>query len=109
MNQEDRDGYKIVVDQQRKSSPEGRGYEKLGSLLDEVNVVYSKQRKQFTDDEATQLIDMNFAKKVMKSMNSEQQGLVEQLLSKLKIEQIMRLQSEEQSDQMMQQMVLNQQ
>jgi DNA-directed RNA polymerase subunit F len=41
-------------------------------LLDEVNVVYSKQRKQFTDDEATQLIDMNFAKKVMKSMNSEQ-------------------------------------
>jgi hypothetical protein len=52
---------------------------------------------------------MNFAKKVMKSMNSEQQGLVEQLLSKLKIEQIMRLQSEEQSNQMMQQMVLNQQ
>ena len=41
------------------------------------------------------------AKRVMKNMTGEQQGLVSQLLGKLKIEQVMRLQSEEQHDQMM--------
>jgi hypothetical protein len=49
------------------------------------------------------------AKKTMKGMDRAQQELVEQLLGKLKNEQTMRLQSEEQHGQMMSQMVINQQ
>lgn len=111
LNQKDQEGYRIIVEN-NTSSPYGKVSEKLGSLLDEVNIVYSKQmkrRSQVAEGQEQYPIDMTKAKMVMKSMNKEQQGLVERLLGKLKIEQILRLQSEEQSDQMMQQMVLNQQ
>lgn len=50
---------------------------------------------------------MGKAKQVMKKMNSEQQGLVEQLLSQLRAEQQMRLQSEEQHQEMMERMLVN--
>lgn len=42
----------------------------------------------------------------MKGMSEEQQGFVEQLLTKLRQEQQMRLQSEEQNEQVMSRMVL---
>ena len=45
---------------------------------------------------------MNKAKTVMKGMKPDQHTLVEQLLHKLRDEQYMRLQSEEQHAQMMQ-------
>lgn len=53
------------------------------------------------------LIDMQNAKRVMKMMDSEQQVLVEQLLSQLRLEQQMRLQSEEQHQEMMERMLEN--
>ena len=52
---------------------------------------------------------MQRAKIVMKGMSSEQQDLLEQLLTKLRQEQLTRLQSEEQNEQVMSRMVLTQQ
>ena len=54
-------------------------------------------------------IDMQNAKYVMKGMSQDQQNLVEQLLTKLRQEQIHRLQSEEQNEQVISRMILTQQ
>ena len=51
---------------------------------------------------------MKKAKQVTKGMSPEQQAFVEQLLTKLRQEQQMRLQSEEQNEQVMSRMVLTQ-
>lgn len=78
---------------------------KLHELLTEVN----KQIDEGNTSHIINTIDMNKAKTVMKGMKPDQQELVEQLLNKLRDEQYMRLQSEEQHAQMMQQMGQNQQ
>ena len=52
------------------------------------------------------LIDTSKAKLLMKEMSQDQQKFVEQLLTKLKQEQQMRLQSEEQNEQVVSRMVL---
>jgi hypothetical protein len=49
-----------------------------------------------TSQQVPSYIDAGKAKSVMKQMDSEQQTFVEQLLSQLRAEQQMRLQSEEQ-------------
>lgn len=64
-------------------------------MLDEVT---RTETASINESEKAGLLDMKKAKQTMQGMNNEQQSLVEQLLSKLKIEQIMRLQSEEQHD-----------
>ena len=68
MKIEERQAYQIQVSN-RKMSPD-RGQDKLGLLLDEVNDVYTQNKKQY--ENAPLLIDMQQAKKVMKSMSKEQ-------------------------------------
>ena len=77
---------------------------KLGQLLQEEN----KPSVGTIDDQKSLVIDMIKAKTVMKNMSDEQQGFVEQLLTKLRQEQQMRLQSEEQNEKVMSRMVLTQ-
>ena len=84
--------------------------EKLGTLLNEVNAQLSATKMVETtrSSRGDDPIDMNAAKHVMKGMDNDQQNLVELLLNKLKQEQKMRLQSEEQHQQMMSSMVVTQ-
>ena len=58
-----------------------------------------------TSQQVPSYIDAGKAKSVMKQMDSEQQTFVEQLLSQLRAEQQMRLQSEEQHHQVIESMV----
>lgn len=80
--------------------------QKIGALLQEIamNESVNEPLRYYSEP-----LDTAHAKALMKSMTADQQRLVETILGKLRKEQVMRLQSEEQHSKMLQQMVSGQQ